>query len=215
MKRIFLFLVIALIATISVTAQTQKGVVKTRGKMINGQHVPGKGLPGAVVSIKGQNDVGVKNNNGSFSFPVEEKRFVVDSVKKKDYELVDADAAPKTYTYSTDTLFLIMETPEQAMQDKLSSERKIRRTLQRQLQERENEIETLKAENRISQQEYQQALQKLYADQESNEKLISEMAKRYSTLDYDQMDEFYRLVKQHQSTLIIKKIIESIKLRTK
>ena len=108
-----------------------------------------------------------------------------------------------------------METPEQAMQDKLSSERKIRRTLQRQLQERENEIETLKAENRISQQEYQQALQKLYADQESNEKLISEMAKRYSTLDYDQMDEFYRLVKQHQSTLIIKKIIESIKLRTK
>lgn len=115
----------------------------------------------------------------------------------------------------TDTLFLIMETPEQAMQDKLSSERKIRRTLQRQLQERENEIETLKAENRISQQEYQQALQKLYADQESNEKLISEMAKRYSTLDYDQMDEFYRLGKQHQSTLIIKKIIESIKLRTK
>ena len=100
MKRIFLFLVIALIATISVTAQTQKGVVKTRGKMINGQHVPGKGLPGAVVSIKGHNDVGVKNNNGSFSFPVEEKRFVVDSVKKKDYELVDADAAPKTYTSS-------------------------------------------------------------------------------------------------------------------
>ena len=194
MKRILFFIIIALTATVYATAQTQRGIVKTRGRIVNGVHVPGKGLPGTVVSIRGRSDVGVKNSNGSFSFPVEEKHFVVDSVKKRDYELVDADAAPKTYTYSTDTIFLVMETPEQILQDKLTSERKIRRTLQRQLQEREDEIETLRAENKISKQEYQQELQKLYADQENNEKLISDMAKRYSTLDYDQMDEFYRQV---------------------
>ncbi|MBO7280165.1 MAG: tetratricopeptide repeat protein, partial [Bacteroidaceae bacterium] len=194
MKRILFFIIIALTATVYATAQTQRGIVKTRGRIVNGVHVPGKGLPGTVVSIRGRSDVGVKNSNGSFSFPVEEKHFVVDSVKKRDYELVDADAAPKTYTYSTDTIFLVMETPEHILQDKLTSERKIRRTLQRQLQEREDEIETLRAENKISIQEYQQELQKLYADQENNEKLISDMAKRYSTLDYDQMDEFYRQV---------------------
>ena len=143
MKRILFFIIIALTATVYATAQTQRGIVKTRGRIVNGVHVPGKGLPGTVVSIRGRSDVGVKNSNGSFSFTVEEKHFVVDSVKKRDYELVDADAAPKTYTYSTDTLFLVMETPEQILQDKLTSERKIRRTLQRQLQEREDEIETL------------------------------------------------------------------------
>ena len=65
------------------------------------------------------------------------------------------------------------------MQDKLESERKIRRTLQHQLQEKENEIEALKAENKISLQEFLQEMQKIYANQKSNEKLISEMAERY------------------------------------
>jgi hypothetical protein len=37
-------------------------------------------------------------------------------------------------------------------------------------------------------------LQKLYQDQENNEQLIKDMAKRYSELDYDQLDEFYRKV---------------------
>ena len=196
MKQIFCFLIMALAATATITAQTQEGVVKTRGRMINGQHVPGKGLPGAVVSIKGRGDVGVKNSDGSFSFPVTDKQFQIVSVTKKEYQLVDADAAPRTYTHSGNKLYFIMETPEQIMQDKQDSERRIHRTLRRQLQEREDEIETLKAENRISQQEYQQASQKLYANYENNVSLISDMAERYSTLDYDQMDEFYRQVNQ-------------------
>ena len=175
-------------------AQTQQGVVKTRGRMVNGKHVPGKGLPGTVVSIKGRTAIGVKNNNGTFSFPVNGKQFLVQSVKKNGYTLVDADAAPKTYMHSANMLYLVMETPEQVTHDKLTSEKKIRRTLQRQLQEREDEIEALKAANKISQQEYQKALLKLYADQKNNDKLISDMAKRYSELDYDQMDEFYRQV---------------------
>ena len=162
--------------------------------MVNGKHVPGIGLPGTVISIKDRTDIGVKNNDGTFSFHVKGKQFVVQTVKKSGYTLVDADAAPRTYIHSVNMLYFVMETSEQVTQDKLTSERSIRRTLQRQLQEREDEIEALKAVNKISQQEYQKTLQKLYADQENNEKLISDMAKRYSELDYDQMDEFYRLV---------------------
>ena len=165
--------------------------------MINGKYVPGSGLPGAIVSIKDRNDVGVKNADGSFSFPANGTQYMVQAVNKAGYALVDADAVPKSYTYSSNPIYLVMETPEQITQDKLDSERKIRRTLQRQLQEREDEIEALKAENKISQQKYQEELQKLYADQENNEKLISEMAKRYSELDYDQIDEFYRQVNNY------------------
>ena len=196
MKRFWL-IVFSLLLIFPIMAQMQNGVVKTRGRMVNNKHVPGVGLPGAVVSIKDRTDVGVKNNDGSFSFPVKGKQFMVQSVTKKDYALVDADAAPKTYLHSKDTFFLVMETPDQILQDKLDSERRIRRTLRQQLQAREDEIERLKSENKITQEEYHKALQKLYADEENNEKLIQEMVERYSTLDYDRIDEFYRQVNNY------------------
>lgn len=78
--------------------------------MIDGNYVPGKGLPGAVVSIKDRTSVGVMNNDGSFSFPAVGKQLTVQSVTKN-------------------PLYLVMETPEQLIQDQLTSERRIRRTL--------------------------------------------------------------------------------------
>ena len=194
--RILILLSTILISNMLLLAQQpiQKGCVKTRGRMVNGKHVPGHGLPGAVVTIKGRNDVAVKNNDGNFSFPISGKHYFVQSVKKTDYELVDADATTKPYEYSSNVQYFVMETPEQLLQDKLDKEKTIRRTLNKQLQKREDEIEALKAENKISQQKYQELLQELYASQESNEKLISEMAERYAKLDYDQLDDFYRQV---------------------
>ena len=193
MKRI-LSLVFVLVSVFCHADLVQQGCVKTRGRMIDGKHVPGQGLPGSVVSIKDRTDIGVKNNDGTFSFPVTDNQFRVDSVKKKDYVLLDVDATSKTYTHTADTLFFVMETPEQILQDKLSTERRLRRSLQTKLQARENELDSLIAIQKISQEEYQQSLQKLYAEQSENDKLISDMAERYSTLDYDQMDEFYRQV---------------------
>ena len=74
--------------------------------MINGKHVPGQGLPGSIVSIKDRTAIGVKNNNGTFSFPVTDNQFRVDSVKKKDYVLLDADVASKTYIKNRATSIL-------------------------------------------------------------------------------------------------------------
>ena len=184
----------AVLLCLSASAQTQQGFVKTKGRMVNGKLVPGQGLKDATVSIKGRTTVLVKGDDGAFSFPTPEAQFRMDSVKKKGYQLVDLEACPRSYKYSSNPLYIIMETPEQQLQDKLTAERKIRRNLQKQLQEREDEIEDLKAQQQISDEEYRQALQKLYQDQESNEQLISDMAKRYSELDYDQLDEFYQQV---------------------
>ena len=193
MKRI-LSLICLLISVFCYADSVQQGCVKTRGRMINGKHVPGQGLPGSIVSIKDRTAIGVKNSNGTFSFPVTDNHFRVDSVKKKDYVLLDADATSKIYTHTADTLFFVMETPEQILQDKLATERRLRRSLQAKLQAREEELDSLIALQKISQEEYQQSLQKLYAEQSENDKLISDMAERYSKLDYDQMDEFYRQV---------------------
>jgi len=188
-KRIWLT-VSLLLAVVATMGQTQLGSVKTRGRMVGGRHVRGTGLPGATITVKGRTAIGVKNVNGSFSFPIPDRQFVVQSVQKKDYQLVDADAAPKTYKYSADTLYFVMETQEQLRSDQLAAERKIRRNLQRQLQEREDEIEALEA----SAAEKDSLLRILYEQQGDNERLIADMARRYATLDYDQLDAFYQQV---------------------
>ena len=139
-----LLLFSALILSVCLTAQTQQGYVKTKGRMVNGKLVPGQGLKGATISIKGRATVLVNADNGSFSFPVTNQQFRLDSVKKKGYQLVDYEACPKSYTYSPNPIYIIMETPEQQLQDKLDAERKIRRNLQKQLQDKEDELETLK-----------------------------------------------------------------------
>lgn len=197
MKYILLLLIYLFSTCLSAQTKVQTGCVKTRGRMVNGKHVPGVGLTGAVVSVKGRNAIAVKNKDGLFSFPIQGKQYMVQSVTKKDYALVDADAAPKTYQNSFNIQYFVMETPEQLLQETLEKERKIRRTLNKQLQKREDEIEVLKAENKISVQKYQQLMQELYAAQKSNEKLISEMAERYAKLDYDQLDDFYRQVSNY------------------
>ena len=183
MKRIFLLLALVALPLL-LAAQTQQGFVKTRGRMVNGQHVRGQGLQGAMVVVQGGNKVVTQSSNGAFSIAVPSKTFLVQSVQKNGYQLVDADATTKPYQLSSNPLYLVMETPEQQTQDRLDAERKLRRTLQRQLQEREDEIEAMQ----VSLAEKQRMLQQLYDDQKNNEKLIADMAKEYAQMDYDQMD---------------------------
>ena len=68
--RHILFFACFLISGLDFFAQTQvqQGRVKTRGRMVNGRHVPGVGLPGAIVTIQGGNAIGVKKSDGAFSF---------------------------------------------------------------------------------------------------------------------------------------------------
>ena len=193
MKRLVILSITLLIAALSF-AQTQQGYVKTKGRMVDGKLVPGQGIKGATVTVQGRNAVLVNTNDGSFSFPVPNKSFQLLDVKKNGYQLVDADIIRRSYSYSTTPLYIVMETPDQQANDQLAAERKIRRTMQRKLEEREDEIEALKAQQRITEEEYRQALQKLYAEQEGNERLIADMAKQYAQMDYDQMDELNRRI---------------------
>ena len=189
MKKYYLLLA-AMMLCVMLSAQTQQGYVKTKGRMVDGQLVPGQGLKGATVCIKGKTAVLVNKDDGAFSFPVPEAQFRVDSVRKNGYQLVDMDALSKTYKPSANPIYLVMETPEQQLQDQLAAERKIRRTLTDQLHQREDEIEALKEQQKISDEEYRQALQKLYEETDQNEQLVKDMVERYSTIDYDQLSDF-------------------------
>lgn len=169
----------------------QEGKVKTRGRLgDDGKVIPGMAISDASIILKGGNST-VSEKNGDFSILLPSETYFLQNVQKQGYVIVDQDILSKQYLYSKNPLLIVMETPSQQAKDELAAERKIRRTLTRQLHEREDEIERLKAENRISAEEYREALQQLYSNQENNEQLISEMAERYTKIDYDYIDEFY------------------------
>lgn len=193
----FILTMLAFIMAYVAVAQTQQGIVKTKGRLNgNGSVTPGLMLQGATVKVKGRTVV-VSNAQGAFSFPVPGDRYSIESVKKNGYQLVDPDATSRQYSYSANPLMIVMETPDDRADEELANERKIRRSLQRQLIAKEDEIEQLREENRISQEEYRSRLQELYARQETSEKLISKMVEYYSQIDYDQIDEFNRRISSY------------------
>lgn len=61
--------------------------------------------------------------------------------------------------------------------------------------QRENEIERLKEEGRISRQEYQRLYNELYNDDRKNQQIVEAMAEKYASLDFDQLDDANRMIK--------------------
>ena len=193
MKRLF-FIICLLVSVTSVFAQTQQGYVKTRGRLAtNGRTIPGTRLSGASITFKSNRTV-ISGANGVFTFAVPSKTFCITNVRKNGFQLYDQDLLGRTHRYSSNDLLVVMDTPDNVLADRLESEKKIRRILRRQLQDKEDEIEALKEQQKITEEQYRKQLQELYTAQEKNEKLISDMAERYSTLDFDQMDDFQRRV---------------------
>ena len=194
MKKDFVLFFLFLSATFAFAQPTQSGYAKTKGRMDSkGNLIPGTRIGGVSIQLTGGHST-VADANGDFTLTTPDKKFYLSDVQKQGYVLTDPDMLKKQYACSSNPLVISMETKEKLADDQLAAERKLRRQLQKQLQQREEEIDALKEENKITEEEYRQALQKLYTDQENNEKLISDMAKRYAELDYDLLDEFYRQV---------------------
>lgn len=187
----FLFLILCVSIPTCLHAQNEQvGNVKTRGRLAaDGSVVPGTPIDGASVILKGGNAT-ISGPGGDFSLMTQGDRFYINEVRKSGYEIVDAEILKKEYFVSKNPLIIVLETPDQMLKDKLMAERKIRKTLQEQLSAKEEEIERLVIENKLSNEEYMAALQELYDKQERNEGLIAEMAVRYSSMDFDQVDKF-------------------------
>ena len=206
MKRIYWLTILLLIICCKMTAQTQQGYVKTKGRLTsNGAVIKGTRLSGATVTVKGKNAV-VSGRNGTFSLSIPTNSYYLQNVQKQGYVLMDPDVLSRQYSYSKNPLVLVLEDQGQQADDRLQAMKKISRTLRRQLQDKEDELEDLKEKHKVTEEEYRKRLQEIYAQQESNDKLISEMAERYSRIDFDEVDEFNRRI----SSLILEgKLIEA------
>ena len=179
--------------TAGAQVSTQKGMVKTKGRMVSGKLVAGKGVPSAAITLKGGNAV-VSNTGGDFMLRLSGNKYFLQNVQKQGYVLTDPDVLSREYTFSANPLVITIELAGLQAEDRLDAERKIRRTLQKKLQEKEEELEALKAKNELSQTAYQKQLAQLYADQQENERLINEMVTRYSQIDYDLLEQSDQMI---------------------
>lgn len=194
MQKILYFILIMLVPT-TVEAQTQYGYVKTKGRFnADGQVIAGCRIPNATISFV-KRDV-ISDNKGDFSFPTIGKAFMITNIQKNGYELYDIDQL-KEYSYSSNPLVLVLEKPEDHEKDKLIAQQKISRTLRLQIQKREDEIERLKEEKKISEQEYQRRYNELYDQERKNQDLIKDMAERYAKMDFDQLDSINHKIQIH------------------
>lgn len=99
MKRTYLLSLCLLVLTMA-SAQTQQGVVKTKGRMVNGQLQPGTKLSGAVIAVRGRSAV-LSQNNGKFSFATNgQHSFPLFDWNKLLYDWRSADGRTALYPYS-------------------------------------------------------------------------------------------------------------------
>lgn len=196
MKKILVIISLILVA-ITLDAQTQSGYVKTKGRLASDGRtvITGKRIPGATVLVKGRTAV-LSQPDGTFSFPIPSNSFRLQDVKKQGYVLTDPDILSKPYAYSSNDMIIVMETPEDQLEEQLDAASKIRATLTSELQKKENEIKKLKDEKKISFEKYQELRKELLAAQQGNERLINEMVENYSKIDYDQLDDFSKQVSE-------------------
>lgn len=194
MKRILLTLFLIFIS-LTIFAQTQQGIVKTRGRMVNGQLVAGQRLTGATITLSIGNPL-VSGNNGAFSFNVPTgKNYSLVAAKKQGYTLADPEYTRRSFKYSAgNPFYVVLENENQRQADIREATDKVRRTLKREIRKREDELDELRETNAITQERYDFLRAEFYTYRQKSENLVKEMAERYASTDYDQLDEFNRQV---------------------
>lgn len=178
------------------TELTQNGYVKTKGRMDGeGRIIAGSRITGATIILKGGNST-VSGENGTFSMSIPNKKYYLQNVLKNGFVLADPEVLSKQYNYSPNDMIIVMETPDDQLEEQMDAASRIRATLTAQLQKREREIKALKESNKITNEEYKKLRQELLIAQQNNERLINEMVEEYSKIDYDQLDDFNKQVSE-------------------
>ena len=194
MRSRYCCIILCLLVSMMASAQTQQGYVKTKGRLgNNGVVIAGTRLSGATITVKGGNTV-LSGNNGAFSLLIPNSNYYLQNVQKQGYVLTDPDVLSKQYAYSKNPLVLVMEDKAQQEAEQRAIERKIKNKLYADIQKRSEEIETLKEQNRITEEKYRELQQKLNKDQDDNENIIHEMAIRYARIDFDEVDDYHRRI---------------------
>lgn len=190
---LLLMLVAVCLSCVPVTAQTQQGCVKTVGRQVNGKIVPGKNVAGVTIRIKDRSAV-VSRDNGTFSFLIPDKKYMLLQVQKKGYVLTDPDLLTRQYNYSANPLVILMADQEEQASYRRYVEKTVRDKLYADLERQVAEMKAQLEQHKITEEKYHELLQKVNNDYNDNERIVKDMAEQYTKIDFDALDEFNRRV---------------------
>ena len=136
MKKILFLFVFALSGHVCL-AQSMQGCVKTKGRMVDGKVVHGLGLSGVTIRIKGTNVV-VSGKDGKFFILLPQNHIgdsiYIELISKPGFELIDRDILNRPIIYNPNSsLTIVMEEESVLAEERLTIEKKLRRTLLLQL----------------------------------------------------------------------------------
>ena len=193
MKKLVI-LILGIILATAAFSQTQKGYVKTKGRLDNdGNLIPGTPVAEVIIKVKNRNEV-MSDKKGNFSFPMPDNIYYLENVSKNGYVLTDPDVLLKQYNYSANKLVISLETKEQQIEERMENFAKINAAQSEMIRNLRNEVKRLKEENKITEEEYSKRLQEISDMQVESQKLVEDMVDRYSKIDYDQLNEFDRQI---------------------
>ena len=187
MKETLLFL-LSLAIMAGAMAQTQKGFVRTIGRLGDETGVKDVRRVDSVM-IKLCNGKGtMTNRNGNFEFEVGKGKFCLKDVFKKNYKLRVPQNLSTEYYRSPNDFEIVVEDTRETYKIKESEIQRRTRKLYAELSDLREKYYKLYEENKITQEEYDKHKKELNDREELEKKNIETLAEWYATTDFVAMD---------------------------
>ena len=188
MKRIILFILTA-VGTLTISAQTQLGYVKTLGR----PNQKGVALSGVSIRIKGGHNAVLSNTQGFFSMMMAGKKegdaYALQQVQKQGYELNERGIIGRQYAFSEKVpLTIVMVSTKQLQADKQRIENNAYKTAEKNYKTQMALLEKKQQANQITIEKYRQEIQELQNSFEKYQSLIDGLADHYAHTDYDELN---------------------------
>lgn len=187
MKKTLLFL-LSLAMMAGAMAQTQKGFVRTIGRLGDETGVKDVRRVDSVM-IKLCNGKGtMTNRNGNFEFEVGKGKFCLKDVFKKNYKLRVPQNLSTEYYRSPNDFEIVVEDTRETYKIKESEIQRRTRKLYAELSDLREKYYKSYEENKITQEEYDKLKKELNDREELEKKNIETLAEWYAATDFAAMD---------------------------
>ena len=178
-------------------AQVQRGQVRT----IERPNKKSQGLGGVIITVHEAPNSILSDAAGTFSFNLPGKKegdaYTIRNVQKKDYTLIDKAVRGRKYGFSSKApLEIVMVSRQQLEEDKQHIEEQAMEQAEKQYQQQCKELDRLREEKRLSDEEYANKQKKLGDDYEKFMRLAEQMAEVYALTDFKNISEINRQIHQ-------------------
>ncbi len=194
-KQLTILFYLAISASLTISAQTQEGIVRTLERPTQTSAV----LEGVIIRMQGGHNDVISSEKGLFHLPMDNKHYgdgyTLQRVKKRGYELADHGVVGRRYAYSNSVpLTIVMVSTAQLQADKQKIEFNAFQTVERNYHQQLEAMEQQLSDKTINEETYRAKLVELQQRLERYQGLVEHLADHYARTDYAFLDEKERVI---------------------